>query len=74
MNTPSTEKEKLFFKLASEVLNKFDSRTYKEVEEFCKYLKEVAKIATIQMRGIESYVSEDKFYKERLEEYKIIKK
>jgi len=58
-----TSKEEYFKQEATEVLKKFESRTYKELEEFCEYLKECGKVATIQLRGIESFVNEDSFYK-----------
>lgn len=57
-----TAKEKFFKQEAIVILNKFESRTYKELEEFCEYLKECGKVATIQLRGAESYVSEEPFY------------
>ena len=55
-------KDKFFKQEAIDILNKFESRTYKELEEFCEYLKECGKVATIELRGAESYVSEEPFY------------
>lgn len=58
-----TVKNKFFKQEATDILNKFESRTYKELEEFCEYLKDCGKSATIQLRGAESYVSEEIFYR-----------
>jgi hypothetical protein len=51
-----TQKEQYFKQEAILILRKFESRTYKELEEFCEYLKESGKSATLQLRGAESYV------------------
>ena len=55
-------KDKFFKQEAIDILNKFESRTYKELEEFCEYSKECGKVSTIQLRGAEMYVSEEPFY------------
>jgi len=60
-------KEKYFSKLASQILENFQSREYKDLEEFCEYLKDCGKSATVQLRGVESYTSNDKFYKNLLD-------
>ena len=65
-----TQKEQYFKQEAISILRKFESRTYKELEEFCEYLKESGKSATLQLRGAESSVSEDSFYKNLIDGYK----
>jgi hypothetical protein len=62
-----TNKEQYFKQEATEILRKFESRTYKELEEFCEYLQECGKVATIQLRGAESFVNEDIFYKKLID-------
>lgn len=62
-----TQKDKFFKQEAIRILRTFESRTYKELENFCEYLKECGKGATIQLRGAESYVSEEPFYKSLIE-------
>ena len=56
-----TSKQLYFRILASEILEKLDGRTYFELIEFCDYLKEAGKSATIQLRGLEAGIEEERY-------------
>jgi len=55
----STEKSQLFNDIAQEVLFNFNNKSYKEVELFCEYLKEISKLTSIYKHyGIEQPIDQ----------------
>lgn len=55
----TTEKSQLFNDLAKEVLFNFNDKSYREVELFCEYLKEVSKSTSMYKHyGIEQPIDQ----------------
>ena len=65
----SNAKAEFFRDIAFEILQKFETRTYSEVEQFCEFLLESAKSAQIKILGVESTaerIKDKEFYRKAL--------
>ena len=55
----ATEKSQLFNDLAKEVLFNFNDKSYREIELFCEYLKQVSKLTSVYKHyGIEQPINQ----------------
>lgn len=65
----SNSKAEFFRNVAFDILQKFETRTYSEVEQFCEFLLESAKSAQIKILGVESTserIEDEDFYRNAL--------
>ncbi|MBC5864677.1 hypothetical protein [Flavobacterium turcicum] len=65
----SNSKAEFFRNVAFDLLQKFETRTYSEVEQFCEFLLESAKSAQIKILGVESTaerIKDEDFYRNAL--------
>jgi hypothetical protein len=65
----SNPKAEFFRNVAFDILHKFETRTYSEVEQFCEFLLESAKSAQIKILGVESTaerIKDEDFYRNAL--------
>ncbi len=66
----SNPKAEFFRNTSIEILKKFETRSYGELELFCEFLLHSGKGATIKLLGVEGFaerITDDNFYKKALE-------
>ncbi|MAG85972.1 MAG: hypothetical protein CMB97_00950 [Flavobacteriaceae bacterium] len=58
----SNKKSQVFHDAARQVLNHFDTHTYKDIELFAEYLKEVGKLTTVHFNiGLDPSLKPENF-------------